>query len=152
MTTKMHPQITDLARERAQEIAELVEVISRQKAKDASPYDWASERSFRDYVVTLGSVEGHVEETDDGKLAVVAVPRMHPHGGYWTNVPSEVLDAASGRNDQDREDEFTFRFGEIVQAEGSYEARLVIPGRLPCDDCGADPDEECTYGCASNWA
>lgn len=144
--------VTEAVRERAERIAELVAVVAKERLDNLHPSDWVSYESYGDYRTTLASVEARVDEVDGG-VAVVVWPRMRPDGGYWTNIASEVVDSAADRQDTEAgADGFTHQYGHIEQAHGSHEARLVLPGRLPCAECGATPDQECLVpNCQGSW-
>lgn len=143
---------TEAARERAQAIADMVPVIARERVALMHPDEWTEQQSFEDFRYTVGSMEAFVDDSD-GVLTVLARPRMRPHGDYWTNVPSEILDTAADRVDSAAGDTFTFDHGTIEQDAGSYEARLVMPPRLACGECGAPPELDCkVYNCQGSWS
>lgn len=140
MTNEMSPA------QRAARIADMVVQLAKERADNEHPNDWTQQRSFDDYVTTIRSVEAWTEGPRHARV-VVACPRMHPHLGHWTNVASELIDAASDRVDTAAGVDPNVEHWQIVQPDGDYEARLVpLVEHEPygCGDCGADPDQDCT--------
>lgn len=111
--------------DRAELIARMAPVVARERADHAAADDWASAQARDDFVTMLRSMEAWTEGPAWDRVVTVR-PRMCPADGYWTGVAAEVLDAASGRVDDEAGDSFTFEHGRIEDDPSSaYGARLV---------------------------
>ena len=113
------------ADERAARIVALVPILAAERADNEHPADWASARSYGDYVTVLRSMEAW---TDGNKWnpIVVAAPRLRPAGDHWTNLSSEVLDAAADRVDTETGDTTAYLRGRMETGATPHETRLVV--------------------------